>query len=169
MAAIGVDPVPNTPSAAKRVFEEHLAKVLRGRALADLGWSRLDDLTLLVPLRAERESGQVDDFLLRLGFGYYPDWPPSAQFVNPTTHQYVYPDDVSHLPRISGTNEIAVHARYDRVGQLICASVTLEFYQIRHGVNPEHLWDPTKQNFAATINAIAHWLRPPYYKGRQTR
>ena len=172
MAAIGVEPVPNTPAAAKRALERDLPKVLQGRTLREAGWRRPDDLTLLLPLWALGEDGVRDEFLLRLGFGYYPDWPPGAQFVNRDTTRYVHPSDVGYLPCIEGTPEIQIHANYGPgsqfgVSQLICASVTLEFYQVRHQVNPEHLWDPAKHNFAATINGIAHWLKPPYYKGRQ--
>lgn len=172
MAAINAEPVPNTPAAAHRALERDLPKVLRGRTLEDAGWHRPDDLTLLVPMQAEREDGGRDDFLLRLGFGYYPDWPPSAQFVNPATGRYDYPTDVQHLPRIEGSNELAVHSFYNSNGQypvvqLVCASVTLEFYLIRHAVEPMHLWDPSKQTFAATINGISHWMKAPYYKGRQ--
>lgn len=172
MAAIGVEPVPNTPAAAKRALARDLPRVLKGRTLAEAGWHQPDDLSLLLPMWALGDEGVRDEYRLRLGFGYYPDWPPSAQFVNPDTAQYVHPVDVRHLPRIEGTPEIQVHANYDQTGrfgvsQLICASVTLEFYVIRHQVKPDHLWDPSKHNFAATINGIAHWLKPPYYKGRQ--
>ncbi len=118
------------------------------------------------------DGGTSDKYLLRLGFGYYPDWPPSALFVNPTTAHYEYPTDVSHLPRIEGTDEIQIHPSYNsngqyKVTQLICASITLEFYVIRHAVKPEHLWDSGTQTFAATINGIAFWLKAPFYKGRQ--
>lgn len=172
MAAIGVDPVQNTPAAARRALERDLPRVLRGRTLEEAGWRRPDDLTLLVPMQATREDGGGDDFLLRLNFGYYPDWPPSALFVNPETDRYEYPADAHHLPRIEGSPEIQVHKFYNSngqypVGQLICASVTLEFYIIRHQVQQAHLWDAGRQTFAATINAISHWMKPPYYKGRQ--
>jgi hypothetical protein len=118
-------------------------------------------------LEATRSTGAVDTYVLKLGFGYYPDWPPSAQFVNPITGKYEFPADLASLPFIEGNQEIHVHPNYPPVVQLICASVTLEFYLIRHQVNPEHLWDPDKQTFASTINAIKFGLRLPYYKGRQ--
>jgi hypothetical protein len=167
-----VTPTPNTPAEARRVLDEQLATMLGGESLADWGWARLDALTLLVPLVGVRESGESDAFLLRLGFGYYPEWPPSALFVNPSTLRYSYPDDAPYLPLIQGTQELQVHQKYEvpgGSGQLICASVTLEFYVVSHSVNDEHIWNPERQNFAATINGIRQWLKPPYYNGRQRR
>src|SRR5690348_14341481 len=102
MARPGEEPVPNTPARAQAALEADLPRVLRGRTLEEAGWKRPDALTLLVPLAGEREDGTVDEFLLRLQFGYYRDWPPSAQFVNPETGTYRYPDDVRWLPRIEG-------------------------------------------------------------------
>jgi hypothetical protein len=167
MARTTENPVPNTPARARAALEADLPLVLRGRTLDEAGWTRPDPLTILVPLVGIREDKTRDDFLLRLQFGYYRDWPASAQFVNPETGSYCYPDDVSWLPRIEGTNEIAVHANYDNRLQLVCASVTLEFYLVRHGVAERLLWDPRMQNFSATLTAIERGLRPPFYKGRQ--
>lgn len=168
MARLGVTPVPNNPMQACTAVEAHLAVVLRGQSLAEAGWQRPDPLVLLVPLLGIQADGTEDDYLLRLHFGYYPEWPPSAQFVNPTTKEYHFPDDVGFLPRIEGTSEIQVHNAYGSIGQLICCSVTLEFYLVSHGAEARHVWDPEHQNFAATLNAIKRGLRPPYYKGRMT-
>jgi len=172
VAKRGVIPTPNTPAEARRVLDEQLEMMLAGKSLADWGWARLDPLTLLVSLVGVRESGESDAFLLRLGFGYYPEWPPSALFVNPATLRYSYPDDAPYLPLIQATQELQVHQKYDVPGgseQLICASVTLEFYIVNHSVTDEHIWNPERQNFAATINGIQQWLKPPYYSGRQRR
>jgi len=82
---------------------------------------------------------------------------------------------MSHTCRASREpTSIQVHRFYNSNGQypvvqLICASITLEFYIIRHQVEPVHLWDPSKQTFASTINGISHWLKPPFYNGRQVR
>jgi hypothetical protein len=167
MARAGQDPVPNTPGRAQTALEADLPVVLRGRTLEEVGWQRPDPLTLLVPLVGVREDKTTDEFFLRLQFGYYPDWPASAQFVNPDTRAFRHPDDVRWLPRIEGTNEIAVHANYDNRLQLICASVTLEFYIVRHGVAERLVWDPKLQNFSATLAAIERGLKQPFYKGRQ--
>ncbi len=169
MVQIGQEPVPVpvTPALAVAVVDRHLPIVLQGRTLDEAGWRRPTPLSLLVPLAAERADGGTDDFLLRLGFTYYPDWPPSALFVNPATGSYRYPDDRLHLPAIN-TPEIAVHAHFDGVPQLVCCSFVLEFYLVRHGGEVRHLWDPSLHTFAATLNAIRRALRQPYYQGRQT-
>lgn len=167
MANAGEAPVANTPAAAKRALEEDLPVVLRGGTVEDAGWTRVDDLTLLVPVEGVRESGASDPYLVRLHFGYYPEWPPSTLFVNPSTGRYQYPDDVPWLPSVEGNSEFKVHAAYRQVGQLVCASVTLEFYTVLHSVKPEHVWDPEKQNFAATLNTIQGALTGPHYQGPQ--
>ena len=165
-------PVPNTPKRAVDAIEAHLPVVLRGRTLEEVGWERPDPLTLLIPVPGNTADGAWDDYLLRLGFLYYPDWPPSTQFVNPETRAYRFPEDKCWLPKIEGTGEIAVHAQYDLPNnagkiQLICSSVTLEFYQVLHSVEERLVWNPKVQNFAATLAAIERGLRQPYYKGRQ--
>lgn len=161
-------PTPATPAAAVGALEEHLPLVLKGSSIEDLGWTRLDPLTLLVPTVGERSDGSLDEFLLRLGFGYYPRWPPSAQFVNPSTNSYAVGQDEYWLPRVAA-NWFKTHANYKHNGrqlQLICCSATLEFYQVEHGVKDHHRWDPLRQNFAATINAVERALKPPHYQGR---
>jgi len=165
MAEIGKDPVPNTPAEAVAALNSHLPIVLRGKTMSEVGWERPDLLTLLIPLVGTRDDGADDKYLLRLNFGYYPEWPPSALFVNPDTKQYAYPSDISWLPIVEGNNGLAVHKDYNNQGQLICCSMTLEFYKVRHSVDPRHLWN-SKGNFAATLNAIKNALKPPYYKGR---
>jgi hypothetical protein len=164
---VGQVPVPVTPALAVAALDRHLPKVLGGRSLAAAGWRRPSTLTLLVPLTGDRADGGSDDFLVRMGFAYYPNWPPSVLFVNPQTLDYRFPDDRGHLPAITGTNELAVHATFEGVPQLVCCSFVLEFYQVRHGVEPRHLWDPTVHTFAATLNALRQALREPFYQGRQ--
>lgn len=163
MAHAKGEPVPD-PLKGTKALDEHLPLVLQGRTLQDAGWFRPNKLTLLVPMFGTLEDGTGDFYLLSLGFGCYPDWPPSAQFVNPRTLTYKFPDDLEWLPRIEGTSEIAVHENYQSI-QLICSSVTLEFYQVKHDVKEEHVWNFTRQNFSATLNAIKFGLRPAFYKG----
>lgn len=159
----GVRPVLNNPLRAKEALERDLPKALRNID----GWQRLDDLNVIVPQYARNTNGEVDNYLLKLNFAYYPQWPPSAQFVNPETLNYLYPADIKWLPKIEGTSEIAVHASFQNVGQLICNSMTLEFYQVNHGVEDRHLWNEDNCNFSATINVIKQYINSNYYKGRQ--
>jgi hypothetical protein len=187
--ATGV-PVPAPFEQARAALDRHLARVLGGRSLESVGWARPDPLTLYVPLRGYTSVTTVpaygfdpseppaddeqpfagapggDDYLLRLYFSHYPDWPPSARFVNPATKQFG-PVDNKWLPMISGTNEVQVHASYGGGGgQVICCSATLEFYLVNHSVEERHRWRPGS-SFAVTLNTLSRYLRPPAYTGRQ--
>lgn len=166
MAKAGTIPILATPSDAIAAFERDLPKALQNRTLEEAGWRRLGDMTLLVPLRGVQTNGTVDNYLLRLGFACYPDWPPSALFVNPQTLNYDKTKDQCWLPKIESCSEIAIHADYQNRGQLICCSLTLEFYAVLHAVQPEYVWNSQKHNFAATINQIDWALRSQFYRGR---
>mgnify|MGYP001548440972 CR=1 FL=1 len=155
--------------AGKEAFQRHLQAILKDSTLTDKGWSKPDDLTLLVPMLVENAAQrQVDLYLLRLFFDHYPKGPPSAQFINPLTMTYVYPDDVRWVPKCEGAPDIAFHPNYNSAGQLICSSTTLEFYKVNHSVNAEHVWDPQRMSFLSTLAAIRRGLTPAYYKGRGT-
>jgi hypothetical protein len=165
MAAIGIEPVMADPQVALAALEEHLPKALRGVPFEHSGWQRPDPLTLLIPMWGLCD-GSSDLFLLRLNFAYYPEWPPSAKFINPLTKAYDHAADLTWLPKIESHQRIQVHAFYNNQTQLICSSTTLEFYQVRHGVEPRDVWDARTQNFASTLNAIRDGLRPQTYRGR---
>jgi hypothetical protein len=182
-------PVPADFEQAREAVDRHLASVLTGRSLESAGWLRPDPLTLYIPMRGFNQvtlavsygfdpsedlassdgafagAPEGDDYLLRLYFSHYPDWPPSVRFVNPETKQFTA-GDKRWLPMITGTNELAVHAEFPGAGQLICCSATLEFYQVNHGVADQHRWTPGS-SFAATLNVLSRYMRPPAYTGRQ--
>lgn len=155
--------------AGREAFQRDLQAVLKEGTLADRGWSKPDDLSLLVPMLVENAAqGPVDLYLLRLVFDHYPKGPPSAQFINPLTMTYTFPDDVRWVPKCENAPDIHFHPNYNNGGQLICSSTTLEFYKVNHDVKPEHVWDSQRMNFLATLAAIRRGLAPTYYKGRWT-
>lgn len=168
MAAAGKAPVLANPIAARAALEQDLVKVLQGRGVTweGSGWRRIHDHGLLIPVTGYlKEAADVPDFLLRLEFFHYPDWPPSAQFVNPSTGGFVIGHDGFWLPKID-TEEIKTHENYGgNQGQVICSSVTLEFYAVLHGVEEKYVWKHPRQNFAATINQI-EWALRHHYHGR---
>jgi len=148
-------------------LEEDLPRVLRvldAPSIDALGWTRPTKLSLLIPMTGTM-SGKVDRFVLRLGFQAYRAWPPSAQFVNPDTGAYIYPDDQSHVPKLTSP-ECQTHAVYQQhqgaeKRQLICCSATLEFYEVLHGVEPHHVWRDS-DTFLTTITAIRKALASSY-------
>lgn len=155
--------------AGRDTFLRDLQSILKDDTLTDRGWSKPDDLTLLVPMLVENPlQGQVDLYLLKLFFDHYPKGPPSAQFINPLTMNYVYPEDVRWIPKCEGATDIHFHPNYNGSGQLICSSSTLEFYKVNHDVAPQHVWDPQRMNFLTTLAAIRRGLAPDYYRGRWT-
>lgn len=163
MAAANQTPVAN-PARGIESFARDLAVVLAGKALDDLSWARPDDLTLFIPM----QSRAADLFLLRLQFQFYPEWPPSAIFVNPLTRNYVIGADAVWLPKINAPH-LQVHQNYagkDR--QLICNSSTVEFYELGHSVEQRHVWNEQTSNFALTIHTINSALRGEHYGGRQS-
>lgn len=166
MAAKGQRPVMANPLAARAAFEHDLAVVLGGRQVAEAGWTRPDDLALLVPVTGYMQNQpQNPPFTLKLEFRHYPEWPPSAQFVNPATKLFNRQTDLYWLPRIE-SDEIRTHSDYgDQHIQLICCSVTLEFYDVLHEVDDRFVWKHPRQTFAATLNQIV-WGLGHHYNGR---
>lgn len=164
-----VAPVPlQDVHGGREAFARDLATVLKGADPTERGWAVPDDLTLLVPLFPVNAVGKCDAYLLRLFFDHYSNGPPSAQFVNPLTLSYVFPQDVMWVPRIGGHSSIAFHTNFNNRLQLICSSTTLEFYKVNHAVAEEHIWRPGQMTFLSTLAAIRAGLMLPYYQGRST-
>lgn len=166
MAKAGVSPVAD-PHGGRAKFEAHLPRVLGTSTLEGLGWRKPNLLTLLVPVFGGPH--QADEYLLRLGFEFYSEWPPTATFVNPKTLRFDADRDLYWLPRIEGDPGLAVHAKYQATGstsQLICCSFTAQFYQVLHSVQPEHVWNAEHFTFGATIHRIQRALQSAYYRGR---
>jgi hypothetical protein len=149
-------------------FRRDLERALGAGSLLDRGWTKPDALTLLVSLFAVHDEAHPDLYLLRLYFDHYPKGPPSAQFVNPLTLSYSFPQDAMWVPKIESSPTIHFHPNYNNSGQLICSSTTLEFYKVNHDVAPENVWSPERMNFLNTIAAIKAGLIAAYYRGRST-
>jgi hypothetical protein len=156
-------PIPAAvdPFTSRAALVEHLPKALDG-----LRYEYDSDRTVYLWLVGTRSSGEVDEYLVRLSFLHYPDWPPSVTFVNPNTKQY----DATHWPLISGSQRMAFHPRYgDAPNGMVCNSTSFEYY-FWGGHNPatDIHWDKRKQTFAATVSELVDHLNPPFYQGRQT-
>lgn len=165
MAKANERPVIDT-MAGLAALEEDLPRVLDvlgATSIESLGWSRPSKLALHIPMKGTFSS-VTDEFLLRLGFQAYRAWPPSAQFINPATGTYTFPQDTHHVPRLT-SNECQTHTGYDRPGggkvQLICCSATFEFYDVLHGVDAHHIWKETN-TFLTTLRAIDRAMQSSY-------
>jgi hypothetical protein len=152
--------------AGAAALDEDIPRVLHllnADTLEQLGWSRPNRLSLLVPMTTTL-NGVTDAFLLRLGFQAYRTWPPSAQFVNSETGLYNHPHDQRFIPVLT-SSECRTHNAYPRPAggtmQLICCSAVLEFYDVLHSVQPEHVWRDT-DTFLTTIMAIKRALASSY-------
>lgn len=155
--------------AGRAALDADLPRVLRAldaSNLDELGWTRPNALTLVVPLEGRHDSA-VDRFTLRLGFHAYPSWPPGAQFVNPATLAYDGAGDRVHVPRLVSP-ECHTHVDYQKSNgekiQLICCSATQEFYDVLHPVDPAHEWRDGS-TFLTTFFAIQRALKS-HYQGR---
>jgi hypothetical protein len=169
MARANEQPTLDVQAGAAALDEDipRVLRVLGCSSLEELGWSRPNKLSLLLPMSGTFQD-KKDEYLLRLGFQAYRKWPPSAQFVNPTTSAYVYPQDQHFVPMLTSP-ECHTHVAYQRNPQsskiqLICCSATLEFYEVLHGVEPHHLWRET-DTFFTTITAIQKAFTS-FYQGR---
>lgn len=152
-------------AAGKLALDETLPLVLSflGNSLEELGWERVDDTTLAIPMTAGADG--AERFLLRLSFLTGRAWPPSAQFVNPETLEYDLRTDQEHLPRLQSSH-VQTHSTFDNPDgkkvQLICCSATLEFYDVLHDVQPQHVWKDS-DTFLVTITAIQQAMRHSYH------
>ncbi len=171
MASHGVRPTIDL-AAARGVLAEHVPRVLKSLSadsIEQLGWQKIGERTLYVPMTGT-VGNATESYLLRLLFLTGNDWPPSAQFVNPETLEYKITDDLQHLP-ILESPEVHVHPKYDSPHggqiQLICCSATYEYYDLLHGGEARHLWT-VKDDFYLTISAIQRAMGN-HYKGRHTK
>jgi len=89
--------------AGAAALDEDIPRVLRvlgASSIEELGWSRPNKLKLFVPMCGVCQ-GEKEEYTLRLGFQAYRRWPPSAQFVNPVTLDYAYPQDQHFVPKLT--------------------------------------------------------------------
>jgi len=154
-------PEAASPFASREALQIHIPKALNGFRYEYDG-----DRTVYLWLTARKTTGETDEYLVRLMFLHYPDWPPSVTFLNPDTKQY----DGTHWPGVSGSQRLAFHARYgDAPAGMVCNSMTLEYYFWGGHNPPEDIrWSKVKHTFAATVAELVDHLNPPFYQGRQT-
>jgi hypothetical protein len=154
-------PLPEAvdPQRARATLAAHVDNALEGYYYEYDG-----DRTIYVWMAGERPNGSVDEYLIRLTFLCYPEWPPSVTFVNPKTRRY----DGTHWPQIAGATRLAFHPVYgDAPAGMVCNSMSFEYY-FWGGHSPAEgiRWSKAVHTFAATMAELHDHLRQPFYQGR---
>lgn len=154
-------PTASDPEIARAAFLRH-----RDAALEEYVWEQDGALAILVPMEGRRTTSELDRYLARLTFLYYPTWPPGATFVNPQSRRYdptKWPEVDSSVPGAT----LALHPTYgDAPEGLVCNSMFFEYYFWGgHAPGESIRWDPTQHTFAASLNELRIHLQPPYYRG----
>ena len=167
---------PVDPEIGSVTLRRHLDAYWSNRELGSKGWLRyeVDDLHIVVSIPAIRADGETDQYHVRLGAEYYDAYPPTVMFVTPedgwpraraaTTW---WPALVNPPPwfQIHDTREYRDQGRVFAEVQLVCCSVTAEYYMSDHGATETQRWVPGERTVAATLSRLAEILRPPYYGG----
>lgn len=154
-------PEVSDPDVACEALRTHMNDALEG-----LEWEYDDDRTIIIHLVGMDQSGTIDNYLAKLTFLYYPEWPPSVTFLNPETGTY----DGTHWPRIEGHPSLAMHPSYgDAPTGMVCNSMTFEYYFWGgHGTNEATAWKKSVHTLAATVAELTDAFSARYYKGKLT-
>lgn len=157
------------PEVAAATFAKHVMDLWATSQPVLFGWDLwfLDDLHVVVQMRATRSDGTHDRYFVRLGAEYYDAAPPVVTFV---TDDGITParGGTKFWPRIEGVPWFGLHDVYNfpggRRGQLVCFSASAEFY-LDHSPTADARWKRGVHTVAATLHRLAEVLRAPNYKG----
>ena len=173
------NPAKVNPELAKAQFQEDYQLMMDNHLPEHYGWQvtpEFDNLLLYVDLWATDENFvRLDDYHLKLDMSYYRTWPPGATYINPETKAFDPTKDLKWLP-VKASNPPGIDIGYHKehkltdgnIRQLVCNSMTLEYYLSNHNPTPEQKWNPEKNTLSSTLLALQLMLRKPYYGGRST-
>jgi hypothetical protein len=167
---------------AAAVFADHLARVEAGELARANGWTftRLDPLHVIVLVTGIRQSGERDQYYVKLGGEYYDLYPPTTSFVCPPCPAVgdrpardgwtEAPADSRWLPLVNGLEWLAIHAVYSNfpdgvARQLVCCSMTYEYYISGHNPTPGQRWQQGRHTMGATLTRIQDALTSAQYQG----
>jgi hypothetical protein len=173
---------------AAAVFTDHLARIEAAEQARANGWhfTRLDPLQAVVTVTAVRPSGERDTYHVKLGGEYYDTYPPTTAFVcpprpalaaRPAREGWIEaPQGSRWLPTLNSLEWFAIHAAYsfpngvanapDGVPrQLVCCSMTFEYYISGHNPTPGQRWQQGRHTLGATLTRIQDALTSPSYQG----
>lgn len=153
-------PEATDPEQARKALLTHMGVALDGYTYEYDG-----DRTIDIHMTGTSDSGATDEYLVRLGFLYYPDWPPTVTFLNPKTNKY----DGTHWPQPTASSRLQFNSAYgDAPAGMVCNSMTFEYYFWGGHSPAENIrWRNDVHTFAATLAELRDHLRPPHYKGKK--
>jgi hypothetical protein len=157
---------------------DHLDSYWANRGLEEKGWERckVDDLHTVVSIPASRPDGTIDRYYVKLGAEYYDAYPPTVLFVSPDHATWPRARAGSTWwPTFTSTpNWFQLHdsSNFHNNGtvfasdvQLVCFSMTAEYYMSGHSPTEAQRWVPGRRTVAATLSRLHEVLSPPYYGG----
>ena len=157
------------------MMREHLDLFWANRELSAKGWNRseVDELHLLIEIPAGPIDDHFDSYFLKIGAEYYDAYPPTVSIVEPTNGLPRARAGTEWWPRLNSTPSwIQLHDSYQYQenggsyeGQLVCCSVTAEYYISGHGPTDSQRWATGERTVAATLSRISEILAPPFYGG----
>ena len=176
-----VPPAAN-PQIAAALFAAHVEQVVGGEQAAAHGWTftQLDALHVAVALTAKGQSTRRDVYYVKLGGEYYNLYPPTTSFVCPPSggrEPWIpAPPGSRWLPAVAAMDWFAIHTGYsfpngvagapDNVQrQLVCCSMTFEYYISSHTPTSGQQWRPGRHTLGATLNRIQDALDSSSYQG----
>jgi hypothetical protein len=163
-------PSPVDPQIAAAVFKQHLDDLWAKERPHQLGWqrTRLDELHEVIMLPAKRKTGEIDPYYIRLGGEYYDAAPPTVAVVSP--NDWAIASEPSRwFPKIDPKPPwFGLHSAYQwpdsTKRQLVCFTLSAEFYMTAHSPKESELWQQGRHTLAATLFRLSEVLSPSYYK-----
>jgi len=167
---------PTDPEVAALTFRRHLETFWTNRELDNQGWRlvEIDSLHTVVTIPACRADGATDDYFVRLGAEYYDSYPPTVLLVTPEDGWPRARANTMWWPRISAPSWFGLHDSFQFMqdngqplyeGQLLCFSMTAEYYISNHNPTDDQRWRQGKHTVAATLSRLRELLSPPHYEG----
>jgi hypothetical protein len=170
-------PAPADAEIAAAVFADDVARAEASDLAREHEWvfHRLDALHVVVRVRPVGPAADGSHYFVKLGAEYYNQYPPTTAFVCPPQDPgdqagwAPAPPGSRWLPAVGALPWFAVHAEYqyaDRLKrQLVCCSMTFEYYVTGHAPTPGQRWQPGRHTLVATLTRIQDALDGPAYQG----
>jgi hypothetical protein len=159
------------PEVAARAFKRHLDAYWSNRRVEGDGWERhsVDELHEVIGMPALRAEGESEPYFVLLGAEYYDLHPPTVMFVAGEAGWPRARAGTTWWPKITPPGWFGLHDESDLSGgvrgQLVCFSMTAEYYITSHSPEEPQRWRQGKHTVAATLSRLATVLQPPHYQG----